>query len=169
MGMRITKPDTTTSTRYCYYNSSVQCSHGPDITAEIRTFSPAADPHVYPDITVAFIIGSAWMEKSPRPRILIDADHIIVMPGDPSSEDYDEEMPHFCCPIVIAVDQVINTHQMMQENHTETEVDVSVSDYVRGNIQHSILQCVPFRFHVTINHVLIRVNNRFFSDPNSPR
>jgi hypothetical protein len=148
--VRTTKPGSSTSVCHCHYASSIQCSHGTPINAQIRVFSPATDPHIHPDDTVVFVIGSAWMEKDRQIRILIDADHMIAMPGDPTSDDYDEKMPDFRFPIVNAVGHVLNTHHNTYENHTEVEVNVSVSDYVRGQIQHSTIQYVSYQLYVPV-------------------
>jgi hypothetical protein len=114
---------------------------GTPINAQIRVFSPATDPHIHPDDTVTFVIGS-------------DADHMIMiaMPGDPTSDNYDEKMPDLRFPIVNAVGHVLNIHQNTYENHTELEVNVSVSDYVRGQIQHSTIQYASYQSNVPVTH-----------------
>jgi hypothetical protein len=142
--VRTTKLGSTTTVCHAYYSLSVQCLQGSDITAEIRIFSPVTNSQLYPDNTIVFIIGNAGINKSTHLQILIDADHMILMPGDPTADDYDSKMPDFCFPVIIAVGHVLNTHQTTHENHMETEVNVSVSDYVRGSIQHSTIQYVCY-------------------------
>lgn len=152
--VRTMKPGSTTTVCHAYYSSSIQCSQGSDITAEICIFSPATNSQLYPDNTVVFIIGNACIDKSTHLCILIDANHMVIMPGDPSADDYNDKMPDFRFPVVIAVGHVLKSHQMTHENHTEKEVNVSVSDYVRGSIQHSTIQYVCY-YNITKTIFLI--------------
>ena len=139
------QPGSSKTVSHCHYMTIVQCLHGPEVDAKIHVFSPASEAIVHPNDTVAFVIAHASVQQHPF-QILMEAKHLIPMPGNPEDNDYNERMPNFPYPFIAAIGHVTNTHHAMQGEDAKTQINLSVSDYVHGSIQASTIQLV-MSFH----------------------
>jgi hypothetical protein len=42
--------------------------------------------------------------------MLLEVPHIVLLPGDPSAEDYDDRLPDFCNLLIFAMGAVTSGH-----------------------------------------------------------
>ena len=127
---------------YCFYNTVLQCSSGTTLPAEMRIYSPMNDVAVEDD-TVVFAHCRAYLLYS---EILLDASHIFPFPGDPSSREYDENLPDFRSPYVSGLGYVPFRHEVLSDSGSKA-FNVVCSEYVRDKKQTSTIQyvfSVPF-------------------------
>lgn len=122
---------------YCFYNTVLQCSSGITLPAEMRIYSPINDVAVEDD-TVVFAHCRAYLLYN---EILLDASHIFPFPGDPSSREYDENLPNCHAPYVTGVGHVPFHHEVLSENGSKA-FNVICSEYVRDGTKTSTIQCV---------------------------
>ena len=73
-------------------------------------------------------------------NILLEAIHIVPVPGDPTSEAYEDSVPDFCFPAIFAQGCVINEYQ--EEQLCVITFPMVVSDYICGGTKQSTLQYV---------------------------
>ena len=125
---------------YIHYITSVNCSVSGPISAELRKYSPPNDT-VLADNTIAFVIAKVYVPPANVPgNILLEAIHIAPVPGDPTSEAYEDSVPDFRFPAIFAHGCVINEHQ--EEKLGVVTFPMVVSDYIRGGTKQSTLQYV---------------------------
>jgi hypothetical protein len=140
-----TRPGGTTRTWHAFYVTSVQCADSSALPGELRIYSPMNDV-LHPDHTIAFVHARAHITANGH--VQLDASHLIRFPGDPEDESYENSIPDFPYPLIIALGNVSSRH-----SHTPNGSRVfpmSVSDYVRDSVQSSNIASVPFLFHETV-------------------
>lgn len=123
-------------TYYCFYTTTIQCSAGIDVPAEIRVYSPYNDvPH--PDDTIAFVIARAFCP--PNDTAHLDAYHLVPVPGNPTESEYQSQrVPDYPYPFASGVGPVLGT-EILPDSTTKT-FSVAVSDYVRDGTKSSTVQ-----------------------------
>ena len=125
---------------YCFYTTTIQCSAGVDIPAEIRIYSPYNDvPH--PDDTIAFVIARAYCPLNNT--ALLNAYHLIPVPGNPTETEYQlQRVPDCPYPFVSGTGAVSGT-EILADGITKS-FSVVVSDYVRDSTKSSTVQYAFF-------------------------
>ncbi|EKM52949.1 uncharacterized protein PHACADRAFT_210712 [Phanerochaete carnosa HHB-10118-sp] len=80
------------TTYYCYYNTVLQPNGDSEagVPAELRVYSPK-DSVVLPDNSVVFAYARVYIPA--QGPALLDAIQIYPFPGDPSDDDYDNNLP----------------------------------------------------------------------------
>ena len=129
---------------YCFYTTTIQCSGGVDIPAEIRVYSPYNDvPH--PDDTIAFVIARAYCPLNNT--ALLDAYHLIPVPGNLTETEYQlQRVPDCPHPFVSGTGAVSGT-EVLADGVTKS-FSVVVSDYVRDSTKSSTVQYGSFHIMV---------------------
>jgi hypothetical protein len=131
---------------HVYYDTCLICSQGPAIPTELRKYSPVNNTTLQDD-TVAFVVARAF--APPRGvfgKVLLDAYHIVPMPGDPSSDSYDEQLPDFPNPLVFAMGVVTSRPATCDTvpglPGSVMTFTLTLSEYVRGGAKESTLEYV---------------------------
>ncbi|KIM57181.1 hypothetical protein SCLCIDRAFT_29026 [Scleroderma citrinum Foug A] len=122
---------------YCFYTTSIQCTAGIDIPAEIHIYSPYNDvPH--PKDTIAFVIAKAFCP--PNDTALLNAYHLIPVPGNPTETEYQmQHVPDCPYPFVSGIGAVSST-EVLPDGVTKA-FSVLVGDYIRDGTKSSTVQC----------------------------
>ncbi|KAI6152582.1 hypothetical protein BKA82DRAFT_4112523 [Pisolithus tinctorius] len=99
-GQRVqtTKPDGSSKTYHCLYDTTIQCPSGAIFPAQLRIYSPFHDTPLADD-TIAFVLARA-------DAILLEASNVVAVPGDPSSEEYESRVPDSPWPYLVSSDYV---------------------------------------------------------------
>ena len=137
---------------YCFYNTALQCSSGTALPAEMRIYSPMNDMAVEDD-TVVFAHCCAYLLYS---EILLNVSHIFPFPGDPSSHEYDENLPDFCSPYVSGLGYVPFRHKVLSDNRSKA-FNVVCSEYVHDKKQTSTIQYIFSVLFVNFDNVPLDV------------
>ncbi|KAH7907760.1 hypothetical protein BJ138DRAFT_1014023 [Hygrophoropsis aurantiaca] len=132
------KPGSSSKTWHCFYASVVQLSSGQSLPAEIRAYSPFNDV-VHPDNTVAFIVAKAHFPA--HDTLLLDAYHIIPVPGNPSDDSYDNHLPDCPHPFVLGIGSVPVKTDVLADGVSKA-FEVITSEYVRDSVKSTSVQCV---------------------------
>jgi len=132
-----TKPGTSTRTAHCFYTTAVQCSSSAALPAQLRVYSPQHDTPLA-DGTVAFVVAKAAFP--PHSTVLLDAYFMIPIPGDPSSESYDDALPDMPYPLLFGLGSVPSKTE--QCSNGTRAFQVSVAEYVRDSSKASNIECV---------------------------
>lgn len=115
-----------TKVYYCFYMTTIQCSAGVDIPADIHIYSPYNDV-VLPDDTIAFIVARAFCP--PNETAFLDAYHLIPVPGNPTETEYQSQrVPDCPYPFALGVGAVSGT-EVLADSVTKA-FSVVVSDYI---------------------------------------
>ena len=127
------------------YSTTVVCSQqSARLLAEIHMYSPVGDAPL-PDNTVAFVVAKAHI---PAERIggivLLDALHFSPMPGNPSDENYNANLPDFSNPLVLALGTVAADHE--ESPGGPLTFPVSLLEYIHGGVRESTVQLRFFPF-----------------------
>jgi hypothetical protein len=135
----ITKADgTSTGIWHVHYETALTCQEPPSLPAELRNYSPVNDT-VFQDDTVAFVMAKAYAPPgNVAGNVLLDAIHVVLLPGDPLDDSYDEHLPDFPYPIVLGLGTVTSSVETLPDGRFS--FPVSLSDYMRGNLKQSVLQ-----------------------------
>lgn len=107
-GQRVqtTKPDGSSKTYHCLYDTAIQCPSGAIFPAQLRIYSPSNDTPLADD-TIAFVLARAYIPPSiPKDAILLEASNVVAVPGDPSSEEYESRVPDSPWPYVFGLGTV---------------------------------------------------------------
>ena len=109
------KPNSSTQgVYYVHYVTSLNTAQTGAISAEIRKYSPPHDIILQND-TIVFVVAKAYVPPGDTTgNMLLEASHIIPVPGNPNSEGYEDLVPDFCFPLIFAQGTVTG-------EHTETE------------------------------------------------
>ena len=135
--LAITKPGAKSKTWYCYYSTTIQTSSGNILPADLRIYSPMNDV-VHPDNSVAFVIAKAYIP--PNDTTFLDALHLAICPGDPSSDSYEESLPDCPYPWIFGVGHVPSKAETLTDN---TKIfPVSHTEYVRESSRNSYIMFV---------------------------
>lgn len=76
--------------------------------------------------------------------VLLDAIHLCPMPGDPTLANYDDMLPDFCNPLVLAMGSV--AEPPINRAGGALTFPITVTEFVRGGMKESIVQYVLFLF-----------------------
>ena len=116
--------------------TTIQCSAGVDIPADIHIYSPYNDV-VLPDDTIAFVVARAFCP--PNETAFLDAYHLIPVPGNPTETEYQSQrVPDCPYPFALGVGAVSGT-EVLADSVTKA-FSVVVSDYVRDGMKSSTVQ-----------------------------
>ncbi|KIJ57953.1 hypothetical protein HYDPIDRAFT_72782, partial [Hydnomerulius pinastri MD-312] len=135
-GRRVTsqKPGASTKTYHCFYSTALHCTSGVSFPAELRVYSPFNDS-VLPDNTVAFVIAKAHFPGGiPKENVLLEASHVIPLPGDPSSDTYENSLPDSPYPFVAGLGSVPSRTETLADGVSKGFTVVS-SDFVRDSMK----------------------------------
>jgi hypothetical protein len=142
---------TSFGTYHVYYDSSVICSETVSLPAEIRKYSPPSEVAL-PENTVAFVVAKVNVPAGKGPgNVLLEAWHVAPVPGDPTSDGYDERPPDFCRPLIFALGTVGAGHDGPAGG--AVMFPVTVSDYVRGSVKEMTIRYASSM--LTLNRKLI--------------
>jgi hypothetical protein len=126
------------TSKWHVYSTGVQWRSNHGLRGELRVFA-GGNNFIYPNNTVAFVVGHAAIDRSHV--VLIECDQLIPVPGDPTDEDYDEFIPNMPAPAVITLGPVSIRSQSGLDDESDLEsggiVYMSVSGYVRDKNQKS--------------------------------
>ena len=140
---------TTLATWHVYYDTSVICSDSVSLPAELHKYSPPKEPILAND-TVAFVVAklnipqAAGKEsKDPEPQtgnVLLEALHVVPIPGDPTVDGYQAHLPDFIRPLIFA----LGTIAANPEGPADGVVifPLAVFDFVRGGMKECTLRYV---------------------------
>ena len=121
---------------YCFYTTTIQCSGSVDIPAEIHIYNPYNDIP-YADDTIAFVIAKAFCP--PNDTALLDAYHLVPVPGNPTEMEYElQHVPDCPYPFASGIGAVSGT-EVLADGVTKA-FSIVVSDYVRDSIKSSTVQ-----------------------------
>ncbi|KIJ58462.1 hypothetical protein HYDPIDRAFT_64631, partial [Hydnomerulius pinastri MD-312] len=135
-GRRVTsqKPGASTKTYHCFYSTALHCTSGVSFPAELRVYSPFNDS-VLPDNTVAPVIAKAHFPGGiPKENVLLKASHVIPLPGDPSSDTYENSLPDSPYPFVAGLGSVPSRTETLADGVSKGFTVVS-SDFVRDSMK----------------------------------
>ncbi|KAH7919836.1 hypothetical protein BV22DRAFT_996804, partial [Leucogyrophana mollusca] len=129
--LNTTKPGAPSKTYHAFYATALQCSSGSSVPAEIRVYSPFNDI-VHPDNTVAFVVAKAYFPNNDT--VLLDASHVIAMPGNPASEDYEASLPDCAVPFLLALGSVPSKFELLPDGVSKA-FNVVGSDFIRDGVK----------------------------------
>ena len=122
---------------YTYYTTSLQCIEGSSLPAELRFYCPSPNETILPDDTVAFVIAAASTNASAE--VTLESFYVSAVPGNPSDDAYEENIPNVPIPFVFGLGQVIRVNQGSLGDNWKS-FTVSVGDYVRGKRTMSMIE-----------------------------
>ncbi|KAH9916160.1 hypothetical protein B0H21DRAFT_886979 [Amylocystis lapponica] len=126
------------TTFFCYYTTTLQCSDGDMIPAELRVYSPRDDvPH--PDDTIAFVVAKLFVPL--KGTALLDAYSVYAVPGDPASDTYEASIPDMPYPFVYGLGIVRSKWGPLPDGTSKAFI-VDVHERVRDEAKPSSVQCV---------------------------
>ena len=135
-----TRPNNT-RTWHAHYVTSIQCPNSAGLPADLRIYSPMNDI-LHVDNTVAFVHARAQITQNGT--VLLDASHLVSCAGNPDDDDYENMIPDFPYPFVIALGNVSGRHSHMANG--SRIFPMAVSEYVRDSVQLSNIAFVIFSF-----------------------
>ena|ERR1700722_10555955 len=133
-----TKSGSTKAITHCHYSTTIQCSEGTVLPADIRIFIRSTD-FIHPDNTVAFIVSKVAF-ISPE-STLLDAIFIVPMPGNIEDNSYEDTLPDFPYPLIFGLGPVTALHERSFDT-VSRGFSVSVSEYVRDSVKKFVVGCV---------------------------
>ena len=104
-GCRVTSTHsgTNTCTWHAHYVTSLQCVDGAALLADLHIYSPMNDI-LHPDNTIAFVHARTHIGSNGH--VELDASHLICFSRDPEDESYENSIPDFPYPLIIALGNV---------------------------------------------------------------
>ncbi|KAJ6465151.1 hypothetical protein C8R47DRAFT_1025765 [Mycena vitilis] len=144
----VQKPNSTYPTYYAQYSTNVWTLDDTAIAADLRVFLlSSASP--LPDNTVVFAVCTAQSNPAPstpkslaRNSLTLEALTFIVLPGDPNSDVYIDQLPDERTAMAFGVGRVTRSPQTLDDGHQSRVVTVNLSDYVRGETKASTIHCI---------------------------
>ncbi|KAJ7780442.1 hypothetical protein B0H14DRAFT_3164135 [Mycena olivaceomarginata] len=138
----VQKPNNTQPTSYAHYNTRVWTLANTAVSADLRLFASSSTP-LLPDDTVAFAVCTAQSVLAGTSNSLIlDVLTFIVLPGDPSTDTYNDQLPDDSTSMVFGVGRVTGSPQILDDGHSSRLITLSLTDFVRGETKGSTIQCV---------------------------
>ncbi|KAI6022836.1 hypothetical protein PISMIDRAFT_101100 [Pisolithus microcarpus 441] len=114
---------------HCVYKTTVQCSSSVIFPASLHVHSPFKDA-MLPDNTVVFISAKVSVPLCVLNKpILLEAFHLVVVPGNPSAKDYEQSVPDFPYPVVVGLGTVTSQAQILADGMSWA-FSVLSTDYV---------------------------------------
>ena len=97
---------------------------------------------VHEDNTVAHIVGKLHIPPldAADPSAQIEAMHLTPCPGDPRDENYEDSLPDFPLPVVIALGFVSGNHEILQ--NTSPAFPLAITKYVHDGQRASSIRYV---------------------------
>jgi hypothetical protein len=115
---------------HAHYTTTVQCTDGSSLPANVRIYSPMNDV-LHPDDTVAFIYARAHISASST--VVMDASHVVPVPGNALDDSYEDSVPNLPNPFVIALGHVSGKASHLPDG--SRTFPIAVSEYVRDSTQ----------------------------------
>lgn len=129
-----TGPNKTTS--YLVYNSTLRAADDTGCAVQIRHFSLEAP---LPNETVALIVTKAAFPGGFDSMPLLLTLQFFALPGDVTSEQYDESLPDFRHPILFGIGHVAS---LAAVSETPRHFTVTTSSYISGTSIAFPVRCV---------------------------
>lgn len=125
---------------YALYDTAINCkAGGHSKNAEIRTYCPSSEP-IYPDMTVFYTVAKAYIPNNNQPALL-DPLIFAVVPGDPSSPDYEGSLPNCPFPLLFAIGTVGSiSHPPVLD--IKRLFELNVGEYIRDEVRSSTIRSV---------------------------
>ncbi|KAG6825580.1 hypothetical protein H0H92_003200 [Tricholoma furcatifolium] len=118
---------------YIHYTSSIACSLGSSIPADIRIFSSTPDPSaIHPHGTVAFVSAKV-QTPSDDGMAFLDAYYVVPFRGDVNDDFYQEPIPDLRYPLVFVIGHVTK----MSKKDEIQDVRLRVGEYIRDAMAFS--------------------------------
>ncbi|KAJ7303476.1 hypothetical protein DFH08DRAFT_622113, partial [Mycena albidolilacea] len=149
-GRRISvqKPNSTYFTYYAHYDTKIWNIDNSAFPADLRVFIRSNAP-LLPDNTVAFAVCTVQSIATPSTAqstatnsLVLDALTFVVLPGDPSTDAYNDQLPDERTSMVFGVGRVTGSPQTLDDDHSSRVVTLAVADYVCAETKTSTIQCV---------------------------
>ncbi|KAJ7631286.1 hypothetical protein DFH06DRAFT_1224122 [Mycena polygramma] len=130
----IVKPagNTSTTVYYQQYLTAVACLSGQRIPATLRVYSPPGD-HALPDGTVILAFTKALFLKAKD--VSLEVIRMAPFPGDPSSDEYQDNIPDWTIPMVSAVGHVGSKTETLEDGHKSRLFPITAGDYIGNSNQ----------------------------------
>lgn len=137
-GRRVATNRLTSNTKvwHRHYTTTIQCSSGVVLPADLRVYSPVNDVGLR-DFTVAFVVAKAYTPLNDT--IQLDAHFLVPFSGDPDSDEYQDSIPDMPYPFVFGVGHVPKRFELLPDGKSKGFA-VSFSEYVRDSVRHSAVQ-----------------------------
>lgn len=126
------------NTTYIVYDSVLRAADDTGCAIQIRHFS--LDPPV-PNETVALIVAKAAFPGGVDSMPLLLTLQFFAIPGDVTSEEYDENLPDFHHPVLFGIGHVASLAALGESPRHFT---VTTSSYISGTSIAFPVRCVPF-------------------------
>ncbi|KAH9948376.1 hypothetical protein B0H21DRAFT_690211 [Amylocystis lapponica] len=126
------------TTFFCYYTTTLQCSAGGMIPAELRVYSPRDDVPLADD-TIAFVVARLFVPLNGT--ALLDAYSLFPVPGDPASDAYEAAIPDMPYPFVYGLG-IVRSKWAPLPDGTSKAFTVDVHERVRDEQKPTSVQCV---------------------------
>ena len=123
---------------FCHYKSSI-CAAGKEVAcADIRAAEPLGQNRIPPK-SIVWLVGTVYVQTG-VPFSIIDADHLHVFPGDPSSPNYALSFPKLSASHLDAMGKVCGRMKVLTDG---TKVfEISITQYIRDDIKSFRVACV---------------------------
>jgi hypothetical protein len=121
-------------TNYIVYTTSIQCSLGGSIPAELRVFASPSST-ILPDETIVFVVAKAAIPHDAD--AMLEACCVAEIPGDVEDKHYQDGSPNVPFPHIFVIGQVVN--EMDWEDNRKA-IEVVATEYVRDQVSQSTLQ-----------------------------
>ncbi|KAI6037844.1 hypothetical protein EDC04DRAFT_2570678, partial [Pisolithus marmoratus] len=126
---------------HCIYKTTIQCTSGAVFPAMLHVYSPFNDIAL-PDNTMAFVSAKMAIPAAiPQEPILLEGICVIAVPGDPSMDSYEHNVPDFPYPMVVGLGLVIAPARTLLDG-TSKGFDVFSTNYVHDTRMTSNIRCV---------------------------
>ncbi|KAI6000454.1 hypothetical protein EDD15DRAFT_2159853 [Pisolithus albus] len=126
---------------HCIYETTIQCTSGTVFPASLRVYSPI-NGVIFPDNTVAFVSAKASVPVNiPAEPVLLEAFHLVPVPGDPSVDGYEDGVPDLPYPVVVGMGSVTTQAWLLSDGMSKAFTVVS-SDYVCDAKMEATVSCV---------------------------
>ncbi|KAF8488618.1 hypothetical protein JB92DRAFT_3206701 [Gautieria morchelliformis] len=117
---------TISPTYYWFYESVLPITNDSNVPLQLRVYSPPGDSLLQDD-TIVRVFGRIF--APPSSKILMDVTSIVPYPGDPASDNYEENIPNGTSVAIWGVGAVVNNAEYGADSKTRL-FDLAVSDYV---------------------------------------
>ena len=134
-----TGPSKTTS--YIVYDSTLRAMDDTGCAIQIRHFS--LDPPV-PNDTVALIVAKAAFPAGVDSIPLLLTLQFFVLPGDITSDEYDENLPDFRHPVLFGIGHVAS---LAAVGESPCHFTLNMSSYISGTSIAFPVRCVATSLH----------------------
>ncbi|KAJ7154849.1 hypothetical protein C8R43DRAFT_885007, partial [Mycena crocata] len=130
----VQKPDSNYLTYHAHYETHVWCADNTPVKTDIHVYTTSTTP-LLDDHTMVFAICTAHLPPTTGPAtatVLLDALIFIVIPGNPTSSTYNDQLPDERTTYAYGLGRVNGGPQILDDGHSSRVINVAVSDYVRN-------------------------------------